>query len=149
MENIHRFSTNPLVASTGDVPVTEKENEIEATGFPSDMLIQLYWMGRDPIQKVMAHISELVNQRYPDASLLKVACTVPPQYRTELKSEDGSSTATLHSMIVVLELNLHIRDGGREESEIAARLGYFADNLDEPESMTVRYRFALEGDEEY
>lgn len=113
------------------------------------MLIQLYWMGRDPIQKVMANISELVNQRYPDASLLKVACTAPPQYRTELKSEDGSSTATLHSMIVVLELNLHFRDGGREESEIAARLGCFADNLDEPESMTVRYRFALEGDEEY
>ena len=149
MENIRRFSKKPSAASTGAVPVKEKENKIETVGFPPDMLINFYWMGRDPIQKITDHISELVSQRYPDARLLKVACAVPPQYRTELKSEDGSATATLHSMIAVLELNLHISNDGREESEIAARLGYFADNLDEPESMTVRYRFALEGDEEY
>jgi len=131
------------------VPVTEKESDIEAAGFPSDLPIQLYWMGRDPIQKITARVSELVHQRCPDARLMKVACSAPPQYGTELKSEDGSSTATLHSMIVVLELNLYLRDGGQEEALIAARLGYLADNLDEPDSIEVRCKFALEGDEEY
>ncbi|MFO7914526.1 MAG: hypothetical protein R6U43_02405 [Candidatus Krumholzibacteriales bacterium] len=49
----------------------------------------------------------------------------------------------------MLELKLNIRKSDGGEVDIAARLSYFADNLDTPASMSVRYRFALDGDEEY
>ena len=128
--------------------MNQKENEIEAVGFTPDLPVRLCWMGQNPTQAIIDHIRELVGQRYPDCNLLRIDCTAPPDFRTDIKSTDGL-TGTLHSMIVVLELNLHINKSDQEEVDVAARLSCFADNLDEPASMSVRCRFALEGDKEY
>ncbi|MFO7914527.1 MAG: hypothetical protein R6U43_02410 [Candidatus Krumholzibacteriales bacterium] len=72
--------------------MAKEENENRSVGFPSDMAINLYWLGQNPKRAIAEHIRDLVRQRYKDGSLLKVACTAPPLYRTKIKSTEGAST---------------------------------------------------------